>query len=358
MALALLLPACVDGDGTGGAASPVTIGNAPASAEEANDAIVVARVAGEGPSEVAEVIGPPLEAGASAENILDIVADLHGPTNNLASQMERLVPYPAVPTPPGADIREVRADVRDRLDGEGVIVTSEVLITAAGTADELIGFFVDAFGELGWESTGRSQVSTGPMPVERLTYAVPGSGYDRDDVVLLVSTEAVSARTDDDPAGPRRPVTADGGDDRSATARLRLVELRSADEGAALFATFGSWYGELPLPEGGDVTGASVQTSDLSRYSLHLSSTIRYDVLQPEELSDALRAGLPAGGFEIAPAPSMGPALDTWVYLDHPFFAEARVSPHALGEPPRVDATLVNVYARSALYPALASDAS
>ncbi len=299
-----------------------------------------------------EVIGPALPAGASAEEILAVVADIHGPTDDLAAHMARLVPYPLLPTPAGASIQELRAEVRESATSSALIVTSEVMIVAPATTEELLDLYVAAFAELGWEPSARAELSAGATVADRRSYVIPGSAYGRDDIELLVApadNRPPTAGTE--PAGPQAPAG-----EGWATARIRIVEIHDGADRDALRERFEGWHGALPLPGGGRVTGTAIQTSYLGRGSLHYSTTLRYEGTEIDDLVDEVRGALPAADFTIRATPSMGDTLDAWIYLDHPFFEDARISPHPIDPAEVALGSVLNVYGRVPLAPAAEND--
>lgn len=275
-----------------------------------------------------EPIGPPLPPLSTAEQVRDVIDEMHGPTSDVSAQMNRLTDFPDLPTPAGATIVEVRADVREMIGGNRLIVTSEVMLSAPGTVDELTEVYTAAFEELGWERSGQASLRPGRR-VEQAGYQIPGTAYEPDDVELTIGTLAGSST-----------------DDPHAEVRVRYVELVDDAGVESPRSRFEGWIGSLPLPAGGTVTGAAIQTSDFGRHSLHYSLAVRYDDIDPLDVAAELRSELPAGDYAISPRPSMGDTLDNWVYLNHPFFADARISPHSIGPIDGPIVTVVNVDAR------------
>jgi len=273
-----------------------------------------------------EPIGPPLSPGSTAEQLLEVVADVHGPTLDVAGQMNRLVDFPAVPTALDTTIVEVRADVGTSRAGDRFVVTSEVVLTAAGPVDAHIDFYRTELAALGWTTTTATDAGLGPATTHRLSFEIPGSTFDQDDIELVVNPE--------------------GDGDASTRVHIRYVEVVEIDGDGSPRNRLDNWAGDLPLPPGYEVSGAAVQTSDLARRSLHYSLTVRYDGIAPTAVAGQLRGGLPGGGYTELQRPSMGRVLDTWVYLEHPLFDEARVSQHQVGSDTDPVVTSVNVDAR------------
>jgi len=281
------------------------------------------------PTASQEPIGPPLSPGSTSEQILEVVSDIHGPTLDVAGQMNRLLDFPSIPTATDTTITELRADVRQSFDGGSFVVTAEVVLRAAGPVDGHADFYQEAFAALGWRATAVASDGLGTSDRQRLGFEIPDSAYAQDDVELILS-----------PAG-------DGsGDGATTRTQLRYVALVAIDDDGSPRNRLDSWAGEMPLPAGSVVTGAAVQTSDLARRSLHYSLALRYDGTDPQTIADRLRGALPAGDYSEQERPSMGQVLDTWVYLQHPLFDEARVSPHMFGRETDPVVTVVNVNAR------------
>ena len=277
-----------------------------------------------------EPIGPPLSPGSTAEQVLEVVNDLHGPTLDVSGQMNRLLDFPPVPTALDTTITEVRADVGESADGKRFVVTSEVVLVAPGPVDAHVDLYRTTFTELGWtESTTRS-AGLGTLDTTQLGFEIPDSVYDNDDFEIVA-----------------RPADSGSGESDSSTRiQLRYIEVIDIDGDGSPRSRLEGWVGELPLPAGYNVTGAAIQTSDLARRSLHFSLALRYDGLAPQAIADQLRGRLPAGDFAEVERPSMGQELDTWVYLSHSLFNEARVSPHQFGSDTDPVVTNVNVNAR------------
>ncbi|MDH3681865.1 MAG: hypothetical protein OEV40_18155 [Acidimicrobiia bacterium] len=341
---AVLLAGCGPGSTTD-SATPATLGSAAATPDELALGVAVTAPATEAELidtgiELDELaaerpVGPPLPPLSTAEQVLDVIGAVHGPTSDVSGQMNRLVGFPDVATPPGAEVREIRADIREAATGDRLVVTSEVLLGADGTVDELISFYDDEFAGLGWSVSARSGLGVGPSRVEQLTYLIPDSEYDQHDIELAVIADA----------GPEGTI-GEGPTAERSMVRLRFVEVTAIEGNRSSRERFEGWVGDLPLPAGGTITGAAIQTSAVGRHSLHFSLALRYEGVTPADIASSLRAALPTDDYSIDPQPSMGQTLDAWVYLDHPFFAEARVSPHPYGPTDDPQGTVVNVDAR------------
>lgn len=273
-----------------------------------------------------EVIKPALGPLSTALEIKQAIEDVHGPTNDIAEQMNRFVAFPDVRSPERPEILELRADVRDTLDGEWMIVTSEVSFTVDGTAAEVIEFYIDELSGLDWLATDRSELLQTGVVVHHLRYEIPDTEYALDDFELQVRSQP----------------------DFDGTARSR-VDLRylvlEPLVGTEAPVRFAGWAADIPVPDGGRITGAGIQTSSVGRDSLHYSLTMTYDQKDPPTVAAELRSLFPAGGFTIEPQPASDDATDNWVYLRSSFFDDSRISTHDAAD---VDgaATLVNIDAR------------
>ena len=283
-----------------------------------------------------EPIGPPLSPGSTADQMLEVVADIHGPTLDVAGQMNRLVDFPAIPTAVDTTITEIRADVGESYGGDRFVVTAEVVLVAAGPIGEHLEFYQTEFAELGWVATASTDAGLGPAELRHLSFEIPDSPYDQDDVTL-----SLSPALDDGRGG-----ASGGGTGPRTRVQLRYVAMIEIDGDGSPRTRLDSWADDLPLPAGYEVTGAAIQTSDLARRSLHYSLALRYDGIDPASIADRLRDRLPSGDYTELQRPSMGQELDNWVYLEHPLFAEARVSPHQFGSDTDPVVTSVNVNAR------------
>ncbi|MCP5034463.1 MAG: hypothetical protein GY939_21900 [Actinomycetia bacterium] len=279
---------------------------------------------------VDDPIGEPLLALSTAEQIKAAVEEAHGRTNDVAGEMNRFVAFPAVPTPDRAELTELRADVRTTVDGNYHSITSEITLTAAESVEVIIELYQSSASELGWIPSSQTEQMVDGMLATQLTFEIPGSKYQLDDFELQVR-----------PQGPA---------DIRTEVRLRHVELAEISDGTVL-DRFVGWAAGLPLPTGGQITGAGIQTSSVGRNSLHYSLAIAYEDLAPQDLAKTLRAALPSPTFDIEPRPRIGDPTDHWVYLRSPFFLDARVSTHAV---PNIEGerTLLNVDGRVGFAPA------
>jgi hypothetical protein len=323
-------------DGASAASAAPTLGHRALSPDEAESATSTssteaALLTETPPIPTYEPPGPPLDPLASAELIKVAIEEAHGPTDDIAGNMNRFVSFPDVPTPAGAEIIDLRADVRDTLDGTSILVTAEVTVEAAGPVDELATFYRSALTELGWQESTPTDYAEGPGRLQRQGYAIPDSAYDLDDFVVELSEVSEVSDGTVDPA--------------LARARLRYVELLPAGDVAARERLEG-WAGELPLPQGGLVTGAGIQTVSVGRHSLFYSLALRYDGIDAGTVATEFRSLLPTDAYAIDPQPQFGDKLDNWVYLDNSYFAESRLSTHQPLTPPETLLTLVNFDAR------------
>lgn len=325
LAVLALGSACSDGHDDQESAPPsITLGSA-----EAGDPAVPAAAdvtVPEGP------IGPPLAPAAPAADILSAVEDAHGPTRDATAQIRRFTDFPPLATPEGAVLTELRADARNTVDGQAITITSDLALRALVGLDELTAFYRDQLVALGWVAT-LDTAATGPgasASVHRLAFQAPESPYPLDDLTIEVAPASPG------PAGPS------GEAPPASTVRLHYVEQVATGE-ATVLQRFQGWATGLPLPVGGTITGAGIQTSSEGRESLYYTLTVAYGPgSDPAALADAVRRSLPTAEFAVDPKPPTGDSLDNWVYLTSPFFADARLSPHQSAAGP----ILVNVNAR------------
>jgi hypothetical protein len=278
-------------------------------------------------------VGAPLVAGASADDIRGTVESLHGSVDDLSGQMNRLVSFPEVPTPDGAYITEVRADARETLDGSAVVVVAEVTFAADGSPEELIERYVSDLTGRGWTLTSRHGRASIAGSAHRVTFEIPDSAYQLDDFAVLVTDPAVTS-----PATKRSEVL------------LRYVELQPIGSETAR-QRYQDWAAGIPLPAGGEISGAGIQTSSIGRHSLHYTLAVRYRETTPETIAEALRSDLPGAGYEVLDRPVYDDTLDSWVYLQGPGFDTAWVSTHAVETGPAAGSTVVNVDARTPFVP-------
>lgn len=274
-------------------------------------------------------VGPPLPALSSAEEIKAAVEAAHGRTNDVTQEMSRFLAFPKVPTPPRAEITEIRADVRNGADGQSRLVAAEATFVADGSVDDLIELYRADLEGQGWGASGQSERVLDGLVTRRVGFTIPGTGYHLDDVEVMVRAHLGS---------PGRSLV---------IVRYTALADPGDDSGQQRFA---GWADGFPLPEGGEITGAGIQTSAVVRNSLHYFLAVTYDELSQGELSRSLRDTLPSGSFELDEGPRAGSA-DNWVYLANPFFDDAWVSTHQATSDPGPP-TRLNIDARVEFTPA------
>lgn len=283
-----------------------------------------------GPDAAAErPVGLPLPPLSTAADIKAAVEEVHGPTSDIAGQMNRFVDFPSITTPTLTVLTELRADIRNTDDGRWILASSEVTFTTEGTAEDLTSFFEQDFERLGWERSNDSAniITTGP--IRRSGFRQPGSEYALDDVELTIIDSPGSFAT----SFPRSEV------------RLRYVALEPVTVDSVR-RRFEGWVSDIPLPEGGEVTGAGIQTTSLGRRSIHYFLDLDYEGVEAVAVAAELRDRLPINELEVDPKPASGDALDNWVYLTSPFFTDLWVSTHERLSGAGGIRTVVNVDAR------------
>ncbi len=248
-------------------------------------------------------IGPPVAPLAPAADIQGAVEEASGPTSDVSAEMSRFGPFPAVTTPPGAVLTELRAEAGVAADPRYLLVTTEATLRVPESLGSLTRFFADDGAARGWTPT-RAPVPAGPSDPHRLGFKLPDSTYPLDDLTVTVTAA----------------------DQGQARARIHYVSQVPATDTTVL-QRFRGWAADLPLPPGGVVTGAGIQTAVEGRPSLWFSLSLTYPEGTPADVANGLRAALPTDRFSVVPRPPSGDTLDDWVYLASPYFADARVSP-------------------------------
>ena len=282
--------------------------------------------------DVDEVIGDPLGAQASPEEILVVVNEVHGPTGDVSGQMNRFVDFPLVGTPVGSVIIEIRADLTNSEDGSAVVASSGVVFTTPEETEAVLAFYDEELATLGWERSERPAPGALAGPRRRSGYRLPGSTRRSDGFAVLV----------------RSGVNPDG----SPMTEVQLQHeslLPAADD--SIRSRYVGWASSIPLPPGGEVTGAGLQTTSFGRNSLHYFLDVQYAGQDPRAVADQLLAGLPTDGLS-AKEPS-GAVFDDWIYFESDFFEDARVSTVDLAENGGPVATLINVDARASFDPSI-----
>ncbi|MFV0260517.1 MAG: hypothetical protein ACK5PP_18950 [Acidimicrobiales bacterium] len=325
-------PATEGGEALGADGSGLpALESAPLSSDELSELGLSQVDEGGAPDAAVLPVGPPLGDAAPADEVRTVLESMHGPIDDLSGQMNRLVPFPTVPTPAGAYLTGVRVDARLTQDEQAVDVIAEATFVAGGKPEDVVDQYAAEFDRNGWSQTDRHGRSTDEWgATHRLGYQVPGSGYPLDNLVVAVTDQ--------------RP-----GPDGQARSEVlfRWVDQHPV-AGDTTLGRLGAWAGPVPLPPGGVTTGAGFQSSSVGRHSVHLTVSRRYDAATPGGTADGVRAVAAGTGVAVLDTRRFGDRLDNWVYLDVPPFAETWVSPHALPG----DRTVAVVDARMTFVPA------
>lgn len=125
----------------------------------------------------------PIPEDATAAEILAIVEDLRGQTDDLHQQMIRLVGFPDIASPIGTQILDVTASIQ--IDGDDVRTDSVVLLRTPGTAADPVGFFSAELAARGWNEADFLSTPVGEDgTLTTLVYRWPGRSGDEEELTM------------------------------------------------------------------------------------------------------------------------------------------------------------------------------
>ncbi len=214
-----------------------------------------------------------LESGASPEQFEALLANIHGPTDDASAQMQRLGPFPDLPTPLAAEILNVNSGLSVADEPGLVLVEGSVEMAVAGEFDEVNTFYQAQVVAAGWELTRTEEGSDNPE-VAKVEHS-----YTNPDVIDSVGAP-LSIEVVDEPANARVQVVIEYNE---------FVPAAEAD-----WDRWSGWSGDAPIPDGGDLVSMSVssfrwQGDAASLFSLHAYPDLERDDVLPavEEVSGA-----------------------------------------------------------------------
>ncbi len=245
-----------------------------------------------------EPVGDPLPAGADANVLYDVIRDVHGPTDDVAAEVSRLIAHPELPSPTGAHIRELSVQL-DEDDGNAGL-DARVEFYADGSLDDLKVFYETEVPPLGWRlATTESGTDFEDNPTTELGFESIG-GDDSFDAPELTVTLIADPRLD-----------------------RMLVETRYRGpldgNPQSEFERFLGWYDERLVLDGGEVENVSVTTF---AYDLTLSMSTGLRFGYPGADADQLSADLTAQAESMSMDVSLSgddPSVDATSY--YPSFA-------------------------------------
>ena len=260
---------------------------------------------GSGP---ARPVGQPISATDDYDMVRKAIEQAHGPTNDVAAQMNRFGYFPPLGTPPRTEIVDLRSDVRLG-DDSPRLHTSEVSIMVDGQIDQVSEFFRSEAMRLGWISV--AAITTQTRGSRQTQYEVPGSEFPLPDAEIeLWPVKAVG------PANLPRSLV-----------RIRYTTVETNSD-IDIGTHYGSWVSTVPLPEGGEYQESSIQTSAVGRRSLHLTVSVKYLGVDAASLAQQVRVSMTQAGFPVSQVPTYGDKMDHWIYFESPQYDEARITLH------------------------------
>ena len=281
--------------------------------------------AGAAPAAAPESLEP-LRADSSRGEIVATVAGVQGPTADASAQMNRLTPYPEIPTPTQAMITNLEVNVR-RADDATMQVASKLDLSVAGNTDDLVIFYETSLPSLGWTQTS--------VTTESRTVGLAG---DEAPVVVLVFQQP---SPDESGEGPKLTVRIV--DEPRRTRRIVETEYDAIVDADEIYLTrFAAWFEEGVVPTlGREMTNAVViATPRDGRTRLQLSTTFEFVESSQEELIEALTAWADRSSLEFADrfgaatidATSYNTAFQSYNFVveDNPLDEGARVNVNGL----------------------------
>ena len=137
----------------------------------------------------------PVAADDDAQSLHDLLIDLHGPTPDVAAQVNRLTSFPGVPTPTGgAVITEVStlqdpADPANVADLSSILASTRVSFYVAASPEELITLYEDAYRSWGYTNVKTTEESTEAAVSTTLMLEL-GEELGRPEAEVTISDEA------------------------------------------------------------------------------------------------------------------------------------------------------------------------
>lgn len=179
-----------------------------------------------------------IHAGMDLDELTSAIADVHGPTDDVAEAFSRIASFPTdVPTPPDAVILHVDASSSYYQSTDSHQMYNEVVIATSMNLDDTLALYEASMTASGWtiDRTGRQTDSDGHH-----------IGF-----VELNAADAERAVT------PFRVVVREGDYDGTRVALLHRANVPFANQ----LDRYTGWYSTMPAPEGGTVVEARMRTS-------------------------------------------------------------------------------------------------
>lgn len=210
----------------------------------------------------------PLGDGASPEEFEAVMADIHGSTADVSAQMQRLGPFPDLPTPLEAEILKVDSGLSASPDDPGLVrVHGSVEMAVGGEFTDVDNFYQAQMAGGGWQL---SRVEEGADDPE-LSKVV--RSYTNPDIEASVGAPVI-IEVIDDPVNARVQVTID------------YHEYVPAAEGD--WVKWSGWAGDVPVADGGELVSMSVSSFRWRDEAASLFATYLYPDLERDDVLPAV----------------------------------------------------------------------
>lgn len=254
-------------------------------------------------AEESEPVGDPIPEAATVAEIKAVMEDLHGPTSNVAGQMNRIAPFPEIPTPLGADLTATSVRMNNGFsDGRTRYV--DVTFGATGTVEDLTTFYETNLATFDWQSISESSESNNEL--EKVTFV-----YEMNQSAGLIADEFTIVLSETDK----------GFTEVELSTRVSSKD----DEPTELDARLAAWLGDAPLPEGGQPYDWEVQTTKYTGHKLQLSINNRYDGETQAELHSYIKKNLPTSNYSLNKEEDDSRGSETWIYANSDMFESVQI---------------------------------
>ena len=224
-----------DSDPTTDTSAPdITTGDS--SDENSDGADIAADGQPDGLDESEESLDPVTDR-AEVSQLRAAIRDILGPTTDVSAQVNRLVPYPDIPTPAGAHLRDLGSDLRSN-DDDTLMVDTDADFYADGSVDDLVVFYQTQLPPLDWNLVNTStDTDFRDNPITVMDFEMAGDDEFRPTTLTVTLVESVTL-----------------------TKILVMTNYRANDADRSHLDTFAGWYDLDLLPENGELVDASVST--------------------------------------------------------------------------------------------------
>lgn len=247
----------------------------------------------------------PIGALASAEEIEAVLNEIHGPTDDVSAQMQRLGRFPDIPTPIGAEIIEVTSIIDEVIvfggdDKKAAIAVTEMWVD--GEIDDVVDFYDTTFAGLGWQSTGDETVTEdeGQTKIRTIDYDIPGVDAGSGNAFEL------TVRDDID----------------EAKTRVTLDYTEFLDPDQAEMDRWLGWQGDVPLPEDATIESAGISTNGFFGQAIFYVIDYSYADRTEDEMRAEIDRLMAGSDYSFDDEDT----TDFRLEMEHPFFTRASMT--------------------------------